>query len=129
MSRNEELTPEIVVAPSDWEFFLSSLERLMALHRKVLVRLKELKVRNEALRTELRSAMALPTLRSPREGASPEEGAAIRWCRHCGREINLSARFCDSCGRAVAVMLCSCGRELGRFDRFCDGCGRPVGPS
>jgi len=66
LSVNE--VPEVIVAKSDWESFLSALERLITLHKRTLQRLKELRVRNQALRTELRSAMELPTIKNP--GAS-----------------------------------------------------------
>ncbi len=125
---NEETKAEIVVARSDWEGFITSLERLITLHHKTLKRLKDLRIRNEALRTELRSALALPTVKQRFETGFPasEELVALQRCRYCDREIEMSAKFCDRCGRTLAVRLCECGRELGRFDRFCDSCGRPA---
>jgi hypothetical protein len=125
LSRNEQI-PEVVVAKSDWESFLSSIERLITLHKRTLQKLRKLRARNEALRTELRSAMELPTIKK-RYGPSKEEKlVVVQPCRYCGYEIELTSRFCDHCGRPVAVARCECGRELGAADRFCDICGRPI---
>ena len=131
MSQSEETQAEVVVSRGDWEGFLSSLERLIGLHQRTLQRLKDLRIRNEALRTELRSSLALPTVKArPGAGTSAVETLmAVERCRYCAREIEISAKFCDRCGRAVAVSLCHCGRELGRSDKFCDACGRSVNAS
>lgn len=131
MNHSEDARADVVVARSDWESFIFSLERLITLHRKALEALKDLRIRNEALRTELRSALALPTVKPrPERGSSTvREFIALRGCRFCGREIEMSARFCDNCGKAVAVLVCECGRELGQSDSFCDRCGERVAKS
>ncbi len=124
MSQNEQI-PEVVIAKSEWESFVTSLERLITLHKRTLHRLRELRTRNLALRTELRSAMELPTIKKKPAISKEERLVAVQSCRYCGYEIELSSRFCDRCGRPVAVSRCECGRELGASDRFCDACGRP----
>jgi len=131
LSQSEKAQAEVVVSRGDWEGFLSSLERLISLHQRTLQRLKDLRTRNEALRTELRSALALPTVKARPEAGTPavETLIAVQRCRYCTREIEISAKFCDRCGRAVTVSLCHCGRELGRSDKFCDACGRSVNAS
>lgn len=130
MSRNEEFTvPEVAVERGDWESFVTSLERFMTLHQRTLQRVKELWVRNRALREELRSAMTLPTIkvREKVEAFEPyKESVSFQLCRFCGREIEKVARFCDSCGRLAGALRCECGRELTRDYRFCDACGRPA---
>ena len=133
MSRSEEREhAEVVVSRGDWEGFLSSLERLMSLHQRTLQRLKDLRIRNEALRTELRSALVLPTVKA-RETTGEGIGrptvlalVGVKRCLHCDREIEISAKFCDRCGRTIAVSVCECGRELGGSAKFCDICGRSV---
>ncbi len=123
MSRNE--VPGIVVAKTDWEKFISSLERLIVLHKRTLQRLRDLKTRNQALRTELRSAMELPTIKKER-GIGERDVIAVQLCRYCAHEIELNSRFCDHCGKPGVVLRCECGRELALSDRFCDVCGRPI---
>lgn len=127
MTQHEESKTEMVLARNDWEAFMSSLERLISVHRKTMQRLKELKVRNDALRIELRNAIALPTLAPKIQVESAvEEPITIQVCRYCNRETALSAKYCDTCGRYIVLRTCDCGRELGRQDRFCDRCGRTV---
>jgi rRNA maturation endonuclease Nob1 len=117
---------EIVVSRSDWESFLSSLERLMTLHQKTLKRLDDLRVRNEALRAELGTALALPTPK-PRNGQETVEFVLqSQLCQYCGREFRAAAKFCDSCGSLIGEMYCQCGRICSSPDRFCDLCGRAL---
>jgi hypothetical protein len=128
LSRNEERQPDVIVAKSDWESFLSSLERLISLHHRTIQRLRDLRIRNKALQTELRSALALPTIK-PKPGVGPtvrEEIMAVQFCRFCGREIELAARFCDGCGKSMAEFRCICGRDLLGTEKFCDNCGLQV---
>ncbi|HMK83424.1 MAG TPA: zinc ribbon domain-containing protein [Candidatus Bathyarchaeia archaeon] len=68
MSQNEEPKAELIIVGDDWERFLSSLETFMSLHQKTIQRLKELGLRNKALRQELRDAINLP--RAKEEPAS-----------------------------------------------------------
>jgi len=128
MNQNEVNEPELVVSRGDWESFLTSLERFISLHQKTIQRLRDLSTRNLAIRTELRSALALPTLQvRPRtNGSSGEVLLQVQMCRYCANEIASSARFCDRCGKANADMICGCGNTLKAQDRFCDTCGRPV---
>ena len=48
-------------------------------------------------------------------------------CNSCGTEKRAGARFCDSCGAALAPRCAGCDRELRPDARFCDACGRPTG--
>jgi hypothetical protein len=128
LSRNEEKQPDVIVAKSDWENFLSSLERLISLHHKTIQHLRDLRIRNKALQAELRSALALPTIKA-KPGVTPavkEEMIAVQFCRFCGRELELAARFCDGCGRPMAAVRCVCGRDLIGTEKFCDNCGLQV---
>jgi hypothetical protein len=120
MSKTEEV-PEIVVARTDWEKFVSSLERLMALHQRTLQKLRDMRSRNRALRTELRSAVALPTLET-----RTIDRATISLCPYCEHEIQESASFCDQCGSSTSMFLCECGRTVRQKDVYCDGCGREL---
>lgn len=45
-------------------------------------------------------------------------------CRSCGRNNRADAKFCLSCGAALANACPSCGRELPAGAGFCDGCGQ-----
>ncbi len=128
MSRSEEGQPDVIVAKRDWENFLSSLERLISLHHRTIQRLSDLRNRNKALQTELRFALALPTIKT-KPGirlSAMEELKAVQFCRLCGRELELSARFCDGCGMLLAAVRCVCGRELVGTEKFCDNCGLQV---
>jgi len=110
MSQTE--VSQVAVPGEDWENFVSSIERLMAVHKRTLERLREMKSRNRALRTELKSARV--------SSGKP----AGKVCEKCGNAIDGAAYFCDHCG--AAIFKCECGRELKRADRFCDSCGRPA---
>jgi len=111
LSRSEETRTEVVVSRGDWEGLFSSLESLMTLHQRTLQRPKDLRIRNEALRTEQTSALALPTVKArPEKGASAMKPlVAVQRCRYCNREMEVSAKFCDNCGNAVGVSICQCG--------------------
>lgn len=51
-------------------------------------------------------------------------------CTTCGSELQPDARFCASCGTAVATATAatcaSCGADLAPGTRFCAACGTPV---
>ena len=47
-------------------------------------------------------------------------------CRHCQHENKPTARFCESCGAALARRCPSCGEDLGPQARFCAACGADV---
>jgi len=128
LNQSEENQTEVVISRGDWEGFLASLERLISLHQKTLQRLRALATRNVAIRTELRSALALPTLETKRkmDGTASEALIPVQLCRYCANEIASSARFCDRCGMVNAALICRCGNELATSDRFCDGCGRSL---
>jgi hypothetical protein len=128
LNQNEENQAEVVISRGDWEGFLASLERLITLHQKTLQRLRGLATRNVAIRTELRSALALPTLETkPKmDGTASEALLPVQLCRYCANEIASSVKFCDRCGMVNAALICRCGNELATSDRFCDKCGRSL---
>ncbi len=86
MSQNEQI-PEVVIAKSEWESFVASLERLITVHKRTLQRLRELRTRNLAVRTELRSAMELPTIKKKAAISKEERLVAVQSCRYCSYEI------------------------------------------
>jgi hypothetical protein len=104
---------EVAVASEDWDNFVSSIERLMAVHKRTLERLREMKSRNRALRAELKSTRVSPT-----------KAPGVKVCENCAIEVEGSAYFCDRCG--ASMFKCGCGRELSRADKFCDFCGKPA---
>ena len=128
MSQSEQDQTELILSRGDWEGVLSSLEHLMTLHQKTLQRLRDLRTRNVAIRTELRSALTLPTLetKSETEESIAETLVPVRPCRYCSNEIATSSRFCDHCGKANAPLLCACGNEVPGLATFCNRCARRV---
>jgi predicted RNA-binding Zn-ribbon protein involved in translation (DUF1610 family) len=115
---------EVIVAKEDWENFLSSLEHLMGVQKKTLEKLREVKLRNRALRAELKSALELPAVEQPRKGKKElKERKTMNICANCGNQLKRFDSFCDNCG--TAVFRCECGRALSLNNRFCDVCGLP----
>jgi len=47
-------------------------------------------------------------------------------CEACGADNASSARFCFSCGAALAERCAHCAAELPSGARFCPACGKPV---
>src|SRR5438874_7773576 len=47
-------------------------------------------------------------------------------CPNCGASNPDGARFCASCGAALAAVCASCGEPLPAGSRFCPNCGAPV---
>ena len=47
-------------------------------------------------------------------------------CPSCGAGNTPDARFCASCGQALAEPCASCGTALAPGARFCSACGQPV---
>jgi len=47
-------------------------------------------------------------------------------CANCGHDNRAQARFCEECGKALALGCANCGTELRAAARFCDSCGTPV---
>ena len=116
MAQDEEKPKaELSFARDDWERLVTSLERLMALQRKTLQRLKELSRRNEVLSRKLRKATSAASRSKPAPqprinltgevstaSVEPEhEVTAIGLKCSCGRELASGAKFCDRCGRSV----------------------------
>jgi class 3 adenylate cyclase/tetratricopeptide (TPR) repeat protein len=48
-------------------------------------------------------------------------------CPRCHAQARESAKFCDSCGTALAVVCPACGSPAGSQSRFCSACGTPLG--
>jgi hypothetical protein len=77
--------------------------------------------------------------RQDRPARSPNPPATDRRCSVCGAAVALSARFCRSCGGALAAdvqqalspaVTCSrCGEEVESWARFCRYCGAAHAPS
>src|SRR5437763_3334033 len=49
-------------------------------------------------------------------------------CPSCGAENPDGARFCATCGSALAAACATCGATLTEGARFCAACGTPVVP-
>ena len=111
----EKPKAELPFPREDWERLISSLERLMALQRKTLQRLKDLKRRNEELSQKLRKA----TSAASRSKLAPQH--RIEVTSELGR-----ARVEPERALAAVGVKCSCGRELASGAKFCDQCGRSV---
>jgi len=47
-------------------------------------------------------------------------------CATCGTENSPGARFCSSCGTALAPHCPNCGAEVAAEARFCQTCGHPL---
>ena len=54
-------------------------------------------------------------------------GSTARVCVSCGAENDGDSRFCDACGKPLALPCASCGAQNDADARFCDGCGSPLG--
>ena len=113
----EKPKAELSIARGDWERLVSSLERLMALQRKTLQRLKELNRQNEVLSRKLRKATTAPTA----SRSKPAPHHRIEVTGELGR-----ARVEPEREVAAAGLKCLCGRELASGAKFCDRCGRSV---
>jgi class 3 adenylate cyclase len=50
----------------------------------------------------------------------------MRACQVCGSVNDDDARFCSSCGAALARICGTCGAALAEGARFCSLCGAPV---
>ena len=46
-------------------------------------------------------------------------------CTRCRASCKASARFCETCGLALAARCVSCGGELSSGSRYCPSCGAP----
>jgi class 3 adenylate cyclase/tetratricopeptide (TPR) repeat protein len=51
----------------------------------------------------------------------------MAFCPNCGAESAAGAKFCASCGTALAASCSSCGAELPDGAKFCPSCGTPRG--
>jgi hypothetical protein len=47
-------------------------------------------------------------------------------CPSCGHENREGARFCEACGKELALVCPSCTAELRPSDRFCGACGHEL---
>ncbi|MGV0851535.1 ATP-binding protein [Mycolicibacterium phlei] len=50
----------------------------------------------------------------------------LRTCAACGTANEEDARFCESCGGALARVCATCGLQSRPTARFCRGCGAPL---
>ena len=118
MSKDEEKPKaELSFARDDWERLVSSLERLMALQRKTLQRLKKLNRRNEVLSRKFRKNTSGPA--ASRSKPVPQHRIIITG--------QLSTASKEPVGEVTAVgLVCVCGRELASGAKFCDRCGRSL---
>ena len=48
-------------------------------------------------------------------------------CQACEGETPDGKRFCQHCGKSLAVACLACGAQLEQLSRFCPDCGTPVG--
>lgn len=117
--QSNEGKAEVVVAQKDWEGFVLAIEKFISVHRRTISKLRELNVRNSALRSELRNALGLREILT----AEPLFSLKGRFCESCGSDLQTDARFCDRCGRPAFGACGNCGRSLGKADKFCDICG------
>jgi len=54
-------------------------------------------------------------------------GGDVTRCPECGEPIKEADRFCDRCGRELAVTrVCACGQHNDADARFCSACGEPL---
>ena len=151
MAQNEAPKAELMIVGDDWERFLSSLEQLMSLQQKTLHRLKELDVRNEALRQELRDAINLSKVKEiPQRTEAPPQVNKISpevtppidqstfvvrpYKSRLGTLSRLSRMMrSDSLRKSqsqniLGLASCEkCGHQIGRPSRFCEGCGGDFG--
>jgi class 3 adenylate cyclase len=65
-------------------------------------------------------------------GSGRKETTNQMTCPHCGRENEITQRFCGSCGRPLLLTCPSCGSTSSLDYKFCGSCGadlRPVPPT
>lgn len=84
-----------------------------------------------------------PSRGAAEHGGEFETRPTTRWCRSCGQELSMGARFCTECGQPTAVAEPSqpytspqsrqiskscfrCGRTVLATAAYCDACGMPV---
>lgn len=148
MGQNEEPKAELVIVGDEWERFLSSLEKFMSLQQKTLQRLKELGLRNEALRQELRDAINLSRVNEePARPAAVHQFVETSVNRPIERlefavqpvknrlkilsrlsRIVRSESFRASGNLTDSFASCEkCGHQIKRASRFCEGCGGDFG--
>lgn len=78
-----------------------------------------MKEEDEALLTQHHARLA--------EAAASPGGPRLA-CPSCGAQNTSGARFCSSCGAALAPRCAGCGAENGPGSRFCSQCGRSLAP-
>jgi len=151
MAQNDAPKAELMIVGDDWERFLSSLEQLMSSQQKTLHKLKELGVRNEALRQELRDAINLSKIReAPQRSEYPshinklnpevsypvdQSTFVVRPYKSRRGALSRLSRIMrsDSLRRSqnqnmLGLASCEkCGHQISRPSRFCEGCGGDFG--
>ena len=67
---------------------------------------------------------------APAGQPAPQGAAATRPCPHCGSQMPVNAKFCPTCGKAVAPptgRFCpECGTENPASNKFCSNCGHQL---
>ena len=48
-------------------------------------------------------------------------------CGNCHSQVRTGAKFCDSCGTAMAKHCTNCNADVTATARFCAECGTPTG--
>ena len=123
------------VSRSEWEAFLADHSRLVQMYELLLDQLDHAREELQRLRAKeetQRAGSQVTSFNEPTTAAAFEPGIIpsstqmeTQRCSYCQREMPLSARFCDGCGR-MATLRCVCGHQLDRIDNFCTACGRAV---
>jgi hypothetical protein len=124
------------VSRGEWDAFLADHSKLIQRYELLLVQLDNARQEIQGLREKEETQMARSQViqfNEPTDVVVSESGITTNpaqretmSCSFCLREILMSARFCDGCGRIVATLRCLCGRQIDRNDNFCTACGRAV---
>jgi membrane protease subunit (stomatin/prohibitin family) len=62
----------------------------------------------------------------PAQSQQPGAQAQTVACPHCQAANPAGAKFCNSCGKAMAGAFCECGAQLPPGAKFCNECGKAV---
>jgi hypothetical protein len=140
----QEPESEILIARDEWERFLSSVERLMALHQSAIQRLKELSSRNQTLRQELsaiqHSGAAKPERGEGRRLAESNRAQQVQrkygfinlhLLNHLKAKLesleNAARRSMTSNFPRGYASCTNCRYQIKRASRFCERCGANFG--
>ena len=98
----------IRISRDEWEKFLATVKALIRAHTQLLDRSRKLKagydLMEKRVRKETKPQRSQPrrarTSRGERKG---KRSLVAGVCSICGREIREDDKYCDSCGRQVAL--------------------------